>query len=310
MEDQNYSNRSFNPWYHLFFLFAFVIVGLLVFNFFGFLFALVAVNFDFNELLSIMENPLSGPETRIPLLIVQGITGIGTFILVPLIYRKYVDRNESLTLEVNRKEKIENFLIVILFTFAIMPLTAQLMEWNLSLKFPEFLSEFEKQLRETHDFVEESTKHLVSLNGVFELILGIVVIAVIPAIGEEFLFRGFFQKYLIKGFNNVHLGIFVTAFLFGLFHLQIFVILPRILLGLVFGYFYHYSKNLLIPMMAHFVNNAFMVTMLYMYNQGIIEFNIEDESQISAVLVLSSLIFSAALFFYLRSKYSANTKME
>ncbi len=310
MEDQNYLNRSFNPWYHLFFLFAFAIVGLLVFNFFGFLFAFIAVNFDFNELLRIMENPLSSPETRVPLLIVQGITGIGTFILVPLIYRKYVDRSGQITLDINHNEKPKNYLIVILFTFAIMPLTAQFMEWNLSLSFPEFLSEFERQLRETHDFVEESTKHLVSLDGVFELVLGIIVIAIIPAIGEEFLFRGFFQKYLIKGFNNVHLGIFVTAFLFGLFHLQIFVILPRIVLGFVYGYFYHYSKNLLIPMVAHFVNNAFMVTMLYLYNREIIDFNIEDESQISATMVISSLVFSALLFFYLKSKYSANTKSE
>lgn len=303
MENQNIRNQDFNPWYHLFFLFAFVIVGLLVFNFVGFVFAFIAVGFDFNELLRIMENPLSGSETRVPLLIVQGITGIGTFVLVPLIYKKYVDRTENIQINYKRNEKSENYLIVILFTFMIMPLTAQFMEWNLDLQFPEFLSEFEKSLRETHDFVEESTQHLVSLEGPFQLILGIIVIALVPAIGEEFLFRGFFQKYLIRGFNNVHLGIFATAFLFGLFHLQIFIILPRILLGLIYGYFYQYSRNIMIPMAAHFTNNAFMVTMLYLYNQGHIEFNIEDESQMSPILVIASLIISASLFFYLRSKY-------
>ncbi len=308
MENQNLSNQEYNPWYHLFFLFAFVVAGLFVFNFVGFVFAYFAVGFDFNELLRIMENPLSGPETRVPLLVVQGITGIGTFVLVPLIYKKYVDRTDHLILEYKRDDKAENYLIVVLFTLLIMPFTAQLMEWNLALKFPAFMSEFEAQLRETHDFVEESTKHLVSLDGPFQLILGIIVIALVPAIGEEFLFRGFFQKYLIRGFNNVHLGIFVTAFLFGLFHLQVFVILPRILLGLIYGYFYQYSKNLFLPMAAHFVNNAFMVTMLYLYNQGHIEFNIEDESQMSSLLVLASIILSAALFFYLKSKYSENTK--
>ena len=165
---------------------------------------------------------------------------------------------EQLTVEVNRNEKIENFLIVILFTFAIMPLTAQAHGiQSMSLKFPEFLSEFEKQLRETHDFVEESTKHLVSLNGVFELILGIVVIAVIPALGEEFLFRGFFQKYLIKGFNNVHLGIFVTAFFIWAFSSTNFCYSSKDSSGIGFWVFLPlFKKSFNFRMMAHFVNNA------------------------------------------------------
>jgi hypothetical protein len=281
----------------------FVVVGLFVFNFFGFVIAMFFVGFDLTQLLSIMENPLSGPETRVPLLIIQGVTGIGSFIIVPVLYQKYVDRSGNIRVEYEKNEDPANYLIMVLFTFTIMPLTAKLMEWNENLSFPASLSEIERSLRATHDFVEESTKHLVSLDGPFELILGLLVIAVVPAIGEEFLFRGFIQKYLIKGMKNVHLGIFVTGFLFGAFHMQIFVMLPRILLGIVYGYFYQYSRNLYMPMLAHFTNNAFMVTMLYLYNQGMIEFNIEDEENMPLMMVLTGLALSAMLFFYLKSKY-------
>lgn len=298
--------ERYNPWYHLVFLMIFVFVGLFVFNFFGFVFAMFVVGFDLAQLQSIMENPLSGPETRVPLLIIQGITGIGSFIIVPILYQKYVDRSGNVRVEYEKNEDLKHYLIMVLFTFTIMPLTAKSMEWNEKLGFPASLSEIENALRETHNFVEESTRHLVNLDGPFELVLGLLVIAVVPAIGEEFLFRGFLQKYLIKGMKNVHLGILLTGFLFGAFHMQIFVMLPRILLGIVYGYFYHYSRNIYMPMIAHFTNNAFMVTMLYLYNQGLIAFNIEDEENMPLMMVLSGLVLSAMLFFYLKSRYELN----
>ena len=300
------SSSEYNPWYYLTFLLAFVIVGLFIFNFIGFVIAIFFVGFDFNELLRIMENPMSGPETRVPLLVVQGVTGIGTFIIVPWLFKKYVDRSGEIQIESNSDENFNNYLIVCLFTFSIMPFTAKLMELNQDLHFPQFLAEFERKARLTHDFIEATTNHLIDLDGPMELILGILVIGVIPAIGEEYLFRGFLQKYLIRAFQNPHLGILSTAIIFGVFHLQVFVLLPRILLGFVYGYFYHYSNNIRLPMLAHFLNNSFMVIMLYLYNKGMIDYNIDDESGVSIILVLMSLLISSLLFFYLESRFSPN----
>ena len=42
-------------------------------------------------------------------------------------------------------------------------------------------------------------------------------VAIVPAIGEELLFRGVLQQLFIKWTGKIHVGIFVSSFLFSVF---------------------------------------------------------------------------------------------
>lgn len=277
-----------------------------LFNFLALVFVLPLVNFDLISLMNIVENPLSGPETRMPLLFIQAIIALGTFIITPILFRRFIDTENISNVQYKINSNATEIVIVAIFTFSIMPFSAFLMEWNQNLELPSFLSALEEWVRGTHEFVEESTKHLTNLQSPHELIIGLIVIALIPAIGEEFLFRGIAQKYLIKGFNNHHLGILASAFLFSFFHMQIFIILPRMVLGIVYGYFYYFSRNLLVPVVAHFINNSFMIIMIFLYNRDMISFNIENEESLPWSITFMSLLISLILFFYLRYKFKAS----
>ncbi len=104
---------------------------------------------------------------------------------------------------------------------------------------------------------------LLSVDSPMEWILNLLVIAAIPAIGEELFFRGIVQTKLINYFNSPHLAIWLGAFFFSAFHFQFEGLFPRMVLGAVLGYLYYWSNNLWIPIILHFFNNAILVSAPY-----------------------------------------------
>ena len=107
-------------------------------------------------------------------------------------------------------------------------------------------------------------------------ITNIIMICILPAIGEEFLFRGIFQRLFIEWTKNVHIGILLGAFLFSFIHLQFFGFLPRLLLGIYFGYLFVWSRTIWLPVIAHFFNNAFAVVYYYISGSNIGKSEIEN----------------------------------
>ena len=95
-----------------------------------------------------------------------------------------------------------------------------------------------------------------------QLIIGFLVIAVLPAIGEEIIFRGMIQNDFYRATRNIHLSIWISALLFSAIHIQFFGFFPDCFLVRLFGYLYYWSGNLLMPMLAHFINNGFTVATL------------------------------------------------
>ncbi|MFO8053840.1 MAG: CPBP family intramembrane glutamic endopeptidase, partial [Bacteroidales bacterium] len=120
----------------------------------------------------------------------------------------------------------------------------------------------------------------------------------LPAIGEELLFRGVLQQLLSKLFANVHLGILVTAILFSAIHMQFFGFLPRIVLGLVLGYAFYLSGNIWMPVVIHFVNNAFAVVIAHLYYNDLIQQNFDEFGITTKALpVILSVILTLYVFY-------------
>jgi hypothetical protein len=180
-------------------------------------------------------------------------------------------------------------------------------EWNANMKMPEFMNGFERWARGLEDNARILTEFLTDFNGMSQFLIAMVVIAIIPAVGEEFVFRGLLQNYAQGFIKNHHLAIWFTAFLFSAFHLQFYGFFPRAFLGIAFGYLYFWSGNLIIPMVAHFINNGFTLMMIYMYRSDTINFNIESSESPSLITVIPMAIIGAALLFFFY-KYTSQIK--
>lgn len=89
-------------------------------------------------------------------------------------------------------------------------------------------------------------------------LITIIGLALIPAIGEELMFRGYLMKLFSDKFN-IHNGIALSALLFALIHFNLTNFFYYFVLGVVLGYMYHWGKNILFPIIVHFIHNASVV---------------------------------------------------
>ncbi|MEC7894798.1 MAG: CPBP family intramembrane glutamic endopeptidase [Bacteroidota bacterium] len=197
-------------------------------------------------------------------------------------------------------------ILVLLSTFFFMILNSGVIEWNKSINFPEFMNSFETWAFNKEKELEKITIFLVSFANNWEFLFGILSIALIPGICEEYLFRGVLQKnfYLIS--KNIHIAVWLSAFFFSALHLQFYGFFPRMLLGVLFGYIYYWSGSILYPMIAHIFNNFFSLTIFYLSQKGLLNENFEVSVNSSPKIPMVLIIISAVLFIgfmYLLRRY-------
>ena len=164
----------------------------------------------------------------------------------------------------NKRINVKNYLITILIVLAAQGVVSLLGYLNNNLHFPDSLFNIEQQLRNIEKKALLLITSILSETNIYKLLLNIIIIAIIPAIGEELFFRGILQHYLNETFNNAHVAIFSTALVFSFVHFEFFTLLPRFFLGLILGYIFYWNKNILLPILAHFTNN-FIGIMIYYF---------------------------------------------
>lgn len=140
------------------------------------------------------------------------------------------------------------------------PFINQLAAWNESMTLPESFEKIEKLMREWEDSANDMTMQFFERSSLTSYVVNIIVLALIPAIGEEMLFRGTIQQSMTESGWNKHLSVILTAAIFSAIHLQFYGFLPRFALGVILGYAFLWSGSLWVSALMHFVNNALVVT--------------------------------------------------
>ncbi len=250
-----------------------------------------------------LQHPAAFPEMKFYLFFVQATGTLVGLILTPLIILKRYQTPIRDFFRIHLAE-LQPFLVTAFIVIAFVGLNSVFAEWNYYFDFPDA---FESWARAREDAAAEITQALTSLSNGTELMIALLVIAVLPAIGEEIVFRGLVQNELYRGTRNVHASIWIGAILFSAIHLQFYGFLPRLLLGALFGYLYYWSGNLWIAIFAHFVNNALSVVAMYYYHQGAFEFDLESPEALPMPAVISSAVLTGGLLLYFY-KYFQNRK--
>ncbi|MEO7989598.1 MAG: CPBP family intramembrane glutamic endopeptidase [Chryseolinea sp.] len=247
-----------------------------------------------------IQNPMQHPEMKMLLFVMQGVGACFGLILIPFFIRKWSQTEEKI---LKQPFHILPFILVIIVVIVFMGLNSIFIEWNQNFKFPEALSGWEESLRSMENQLTELTTYLTTFDSTSQVIIAFIVIAILPAIGEELVFRGILQKELFRGTKNIHLSIWIAAAIFSGIHMQFYGFVPRMLLGALFGYLYHWSGNLTLSMLAHFVNNGVTVIALYLHQQKMIDIDIESTESAPWQAVLFSAIFTAVLLYTFRKFY-------
>ena len=199
--------------------------------------------------------------------------------------------------------KRQNFLTILSVTLLLLfaaPVVNWLTDINSKINFPENWSSISNWLNSREAETKELTDKFLNTSSYWSLIGNIFVMALIPAICEESLFRGCIQKILTDSMKSYHIAIIITAIIFSAVHLEFSGFIPRIYLGLILGYVFYYTGSIWMSSLIHFLNNLSAVILQfweYNFNSGQEYHTALTDTNIALVIV--SLIVTTLLMLYL-----------
>lgn len=164
---------------------------------------------------------------------------------------------------------------VCFLSISILPFINGLVVLNESIVLPTWLASVEQWMKTMEESALQLTEQFLSVSTWQGLAANLLIMAVVPAVGEEFFFRGLLQRLFSDKWGN-HVAVWVSAFLFSTMHLQFYGFFPRMILGAMFGYLLLWTNSLWMPILAHFINNALAVVFFYLESNSYISFHIDD----------------------------------
>ena len=248
------------------------------------------------------SDPASLPGGWFELMSLQAVNHLGSFLLPALAYWYWIEQRTWPQFNDRPLERVAALSIVGLIVILFMPFDGLIIEWNQNIHLPQTLAPIENWVRAKEKSLESVTRFLTTFDTPAQLIVAILVIAVIPGIGEEVLFRGVLQRMLHYWTGNRHAAVWLAAALFSAVHVQFLGFFPRMFLGALFGYLYLWSGNIWVPILAHFTNNGFTVLMVYLHQQKMTSINVENTESVPVLGALVSGLFTAGLLYYFRQR--------
>ncbi len=302
------------PWRNVMLLLGLVLFGMSVGNILA-MAMILALGFlgnglDLEQITQMIQYPEQFQNSWWYLMILHSVSHLFTFLIPGVVYWRWSEQHR---VEEFVTRPLPSYLIFALVFFAVIafvPLNSWIIEWNSYLHLPEGLQRIENWMRSKEDELAETTKFLTNFDSWLKFSVALFVMAVIPAIGEEVLFRGIIQRKIYHKIRDVHASVWLTAALFSAIHLQFFGFVPRMFLGAMFGYMYFWTRNLWAPIFAHFINNGLTVFIIFLSHRNVIDFElVPSESSVSWVMALISLIVTAALLLNLKITAERSTTL-
>ncbi|WP_158796351.1 CPBP family intramembrane glutamic endopeptidase [Pedobacter sp. L105] len=232
----------------------------------------------------------------------QLLTTVITFIAPPILLARAEKTRLTNFYEFKRPSASLLFLVLL-----IMVCSAPFVEWvglvNQKMVLPGFLKPMESWMRGKEDEAMKMTILLLNIRNIGDFIINLIIIGLLPGIGEELLFRGAVQRSFYRMYHNPHVAIWFSAFIFSAIHLQFFGFFPRMFLGAMFGYIYLWTGSLWYAMFAHFLNNGYAVCQAWYLQLHHIPLDKADNtSNFPWYGYIISLILSIFLLKYLKDK--------
>jgi len=260
--------RDSTPFTQVLFTLIMILMGGILVSMVGFLVCRIGLGISFDDLSGKLAN-FNEPANVSLLKFFQILQSLGMFILPPVLIAYSLNDKPFHFLRLTAKPAWKMLGVVC----GVILVSGPVIEWvsllNQQLVLPSWLGSLESWMRTSEDQANEITKAFLTTKSIGGLLGNLVIVAVLPAIGEELLFRGVLQKLIQKMTGSSHWGIWITAILFSALHLQFFGFLPRMLLGALFGYLLEWTGTLWLPMIAHFINNAAGVIIFFITGEGL-----------------------------------------
>ncbi|RMF27816.1 MAG: CPBP family intramembrane metalloprotease [Bacteroidetes bacterium] len=235
---------------------------------------------------------MQGEEEQVPRTLLRWVVLLshGFGFLVPALFTAWLLARRGLPawLHLHRRPGLTQALSAVAFVVVVFPIAQWALWLNQQVPLPAWA-----------DALEQNTTGLLSgllrMESPVELLFNLLIIAALPALGEEFVFRGILQPQLERWTRRPLLALWLTAFLFSFFHFQFEGFLARLVLGAALGYLFLWTRNLWLPVLAHFANNGLQVLAAYALQDQLETFDPRQEVEVSYPLLAVCVVLVIAL---------------
>ena len=212
------------------------------------------------------KDGISNPAYANAYKVVQSITAVMAYLLPAIVTAWLLNRKPLKLMGFSPDVKPAQAGLTLLIMLVALFIATSLAYFNEIIPIPQsWKIVFDKLETDYNQQVEA----MVGLNNMPDYIIGLIVLAFLPALCEEALFRGGLQNFLARSTKNPWLSIIIVGLIFSAVHFSFYGFLSRFFLGVVLGFIYYYSGKLWLSILAHFINNALAISVLYYYkSQG------------------------------------------
>lgn len=272
-----------------------VILTGLVFQLIGLLLATFFYDISVFEILDITGE--ENKEVISAVKFLQIIGALGTFVFSSMLISFFYTGSWLGYFRFGKTIRTGAVLLLIVIMVTALPAVNMLTDLNARLELP--FAGAERYLRQLEEQTQVLMMALVRADNFWALMVNLFMIAIIPAVGEELVFRGLIQRHLTDLFRNGHVAVIVASVIFSLAHFQFYSFLPRFFLGMILGYAFYYGRSLWYPMIAHLVNNTLGVVFYYFYMKEAAGDTLEDigTMELMPVTALISLVAVGVLMY-------------
>jgi membrane protease YdiL (CAAX protease family) len=144
------------------------------------------------------------------------------------------------------------------------------------------------------------SRETAEMFGRWPLWFGVLVVGILPGIGEELWCRGFLGRGLLGHYGRFA-GVLLTSLFFGCLHVDPAYAIATAAMGLWLHYVYLMSRSLPLSMLLHFTNNSIAVVLANpAYQQG--EKQLEAAFNHVVVLVAAGVLLAAVAWALFQSR--------
>lgn len=279
----------------LIFVLIFIFLFNLVFSFGGLMLSGMIYGLSFGEARYLISHP-DGSALSINLLRLYHAVSFTGYMFLPALLFTVANRS-SLSTEGGFKTRLKGKFILMSLGIAItaLPLVNWLDQFMRNIKWPQFIQYYADRLDSSR---QEMTLNLLDMQQPQELFVCLALVALLPAIFEEILFRGIFTRIFQGITGSVVKSIMLQALVFAVLHFSHYELPGIFLMGIAAGIIAMKTGTTLYGMILHFVFNGTVVVLHYLsqinFNQTGIS-GAYDNIQIPWSIAL----VSALPFFYL-----------
>ncbi len=230
------------------------------------------------------------------------IIGQFVFLLVPTIYlakRQHGKISEAFQFRV---PSFRETILAIFGMIALMQMAEVYLFFQSKIPLPEQIVPIVEAIKKA---IEEAFKILIVSRSLPEMFFVLITVAITPALCEELMFRGLIQRNFSLAYGSKK-GFIIAGTIFAFYHLNPFWLIPLIWLGIYFSFLRYRSQTLILPIIAHLINNSVAAVSVYAF--GVIDSTtptmfMGEQDVPSNSVVFGSGVFFAIIFFLIIVQY-------